>query len=62
MIKTATEVAIDQVRAGIKSSGPAAHEELSNTTNPNTGRFPPIEHALMDIVNNKRLEGAKKNV
>ncbi len=62
MIKTATEIAMNQVLAEIKSSGAAVKEELSKTTNSSSGRFPPIEIALMDIVNNKRLEEAKKNV
>lgn len=62
MIKTATKTAANKSYAGVKSANPATHDERSNATCPSTGRFPPIETALMSIINNKRLEGAKKIV
>lgn len=60
-MKSATEVAsVNQVLQSMRSTGSTVRIELSNTAKSNTGRFPPIESALMDIISNKRLDGAKK--
>ena len=60
MIKSATEYAMDQVPVHMSPSRSAACEYLSKTTKTGSGRFPPVEIALMAIVNNEQLERAKR--
>ncbi|MDP5219801.1 hypothetical protein Q5Y75_21475 [Ruegeria sp. 2205SS24-7] len=48
--------------AELQPSKSALHSGLSKTTNSSSGRFPPIENSLSEIIKNKRLDEAKKNV
>lgn len=61
MTKTAAENALKHVIAKMTATIPTMGPNLSKTTTAINHRFPPVELALMDIVNNKRLEAAKKN-
>ncbi|WP_050604194.1 hypothetical protein [Ruegeria sp. 6PALISEP08] len=61
MIKTAVEVELC-VPASMRSTSAAVRGELSNTENSSNNRFPPIENALTDIISNKRLDEANRDV
>ncbi len=61
MIKTAIEGTL-RATAAMQSLGAASGGKPSSTTNPSSSRFPPIENALSEIINNKRLEEAKRDV
>lgn len=60
MIKTAIEVA-PYARATMQPHNPVMNGEVSSNTNSSSSRFPPIENALTEIVNNKRLEEANRD-
>ncbi|WP_209503751.1 MULTISPECIES: hypothetical protein [unclassified Ruegeria] len=60
MIKTAIEVA-PYACATMQPQDPVMNGEVSNNTNSSSSRFPPIENALSEIVNNKRLEEANRD-
>lgn len=62
MIKTAFEVATHVSPKAMQPSGAAMMGAHSGNTQSSSGRFPPIENALSEIINNKRLEEAKKDV
>ncbi|NOC43669.1 MULTISPECIES: hypothetical protein [unclassified Ruegeria] len=60
MIKSAIGVE-PCVPATMQSSNVAVHGARSNAENSSTNRFPPIENALTDIINNKRLDETNKD-
>ncbi|WP_074738322.1 hypothetical protein [Ruegeria halocynthiae] len=62
MIKPAFVTEESSTSAVMQTSGKIAVERLSTTTKSSSSRFPPIENALTEIVNNKRLFEAQKNV
>ncbi len=62
MIKPAFVTKEPSKTAVMQSSGKIAEERLSPTTKSSSGRFPPIENALIQIIKNKRLSEAQNNV
>ncbi|WP_170336931.1 hypothetical protein [Ruegeria arenilitoris] len=62
MIKSAFVIEDSSIRAVAQTSGELAEECLPTTTNASSGRFPPIENALTDIIKNKRFLEAKNKV
>ncbi len=62
MIKPAFVTEESSTTAVMQTSGKIAEERLSTTTKSSSGRFPPIESALTQIVKNKRLSEAHNNV
>ncbi len=62
MIKTAIEVSSNRASAAMHSYGTSLQRETPKTANASSGRFPPIENALLDIIKNTRLEEAKRDV
>ncbi|WP_131726295.1 hypothetical protein [Ruegeria denitrificans] len=61
MRKTATENALNNVIAGIKSTRPTLGKDVPKAKKSNDRRFPPVEKALLKIVSNKRLDATKRN-
>ncbi|WP_372575136.1 hypothetical protein [Ruegeria jejuensis] len=62
MNKSAIELPMQSTPAAPQPSRIALRNEVPNTTNSSSGRFPPIENSLSEIIKNKRLDEAKKNV
>ncbi|WP_170560124.1 hypothetical protein [Ruegeria atlantica] len=62
MIKSAFVTEESSPTTVMQTSGKVAEERLSTTTRSSSGRFPPIENALTEIVKNKRLIEAHNNV
>lgn len=58
-MKTALKVD-SEVSATSQLSGAALVDELPCPVRAGNGRFPPVENALSEIVNNKRFVGAMK--
>ncbi|MES0863710.1 hypothetical protein ABLN87_15280 [Ruegeria sp. SCPT10] len=47
--------------AAMQTSGKAADERLQTLINSSSGRFPPIENALIEITKSLRLSEARQN-
>ncbi|WP_299659366.1 hypothetical protein [uncultured Ruegeria sp.] len=62
MIKPAFVTEESCTTAVMQTSGKIAVECLSTTTKSSSGRFPPIENALTEIIRNKRLSEAQNDV
>ncbi|WP_159090038.1 hypothetical protein [Ruegeria sp. Alg231-54] len=62
MIKSAFVIEESSTTAVMQTSDKIVVTRLSTTTKSSSGRFPPIENALTEIVKNKRLFEAQNNV
>jgi hypothetical protein len=62
MIKSAFVIEESSTTAVMQTSDKIVVTRLSTTTKSSSGRFPPIENALTEIVKNKRLFEAHNNV
>ncbi|CUH42767.1 hypothetical protein [Ruegeria atlantica] len=62
MIRSASVIEESSITTVVQTSGKVAVERLSTTTKSSSGRFPPIENALTEIVKNKRLFEEQNNV
>ncbi len=62
MEKTTTAIAMHTPPAAKQSSSAVVCSGVSKNKDSSSGRFPPIENALINIVNNKRLIEAMRDV